>query len=352
MATAVKRETTESEERLRVLHGRIAALAQQLEEARKAPLELAAVERELGALGYDPSTHEHVREALQGLTSAEEEHRLLQQATTGLPQERENLERVSALADRRQEAVAQAEQRLSAIQGEITGLAEMEQGLEASETRRRAQEQQHEGLVARHGFLDGWLKHSMEVESNRAEGEATLSRIAGQREVFDQLAVAFGRTGVQALLVEAAMPELEAEANRMLGRMTDNSMHLTLETQRASHRGEAVETLEIKVADVLGTRSYETFSGGEAFRINLALRIALSKLLAHRSGAPMPTLFIDEGFGTQDASGRERILDVIQSIAEDFECILVITHMEEVKDAFPVRIEVERTASGSTFALT
>ena len=356
MATAVKRETADSEERRRVLHGRIAALAQQLEEASKAPLELAAVERGLSALGYDPSTHEQVREAMQSLTSAEEEHRLLQQATTGLPQERENLQRVSALADRRQETVAQAKQRLSAIQGEVTGLAEMEQGLEASETRRRAHEEQHEGLVARHGFLDGWLKHSMEVESNRAEGEATLSRIAGQREVFDQLAVAFGRTGVQALLVEAAMPELQAEANRLLGRMTDNSMHLSLETQRESHRGEAVETLEIKVGAYggagEGTRSYETFSGGEAFRINLALRIALSKLLAHRSGAPMPTLFIDEGFGTQDASGRERILDVIQSIADDFECILVITHMEEVKDAFPVRIEVERTANGSTFALT
>ena len=66
----------------------------------------------------------------------------------------------------------------------------------------------------------------------------------------------------------------------------------------------------------------------------------------------MPTLFIDEGFGTQDAAGRERILEVIQSIAEDFECILVITHMDEVKDAFPVRIEVQKTPSGSTFALT
>ena len=352
MAKAVKREATEVEETSRRLQDRIAALGQQLEEARKAPLELAAVERELAALGYDPSAHEQVKEALQGLSGAEDEHRLLEQATAGLPQERESLERVSALAESRQEAVAQAEERVSAIQGDITGLADLEDGLKAAEGRRRTQEELHEGLVARHGFLDGWLKHSQEVEGNRAEGEAELSRIAGQREVFDQLAVAFGRTGVQALLVEAAMPELEAEANRLLARMTENTMHLKLETQRESHRGETVETLEIKVADALGTRSYETFSGGEAFRINLALRIALSKLLAHRSGAPMPTLFIDEGFGTQDAAGRERILDVIQSIADDFECILVITHMDEVKDAFPVRIEVERTANGSTFALT
>ena len=184
------------------------------------------------------------------------------------------------------------------------------------------------------------------------EAAAKLKEMSEQRELYEQLATAFGRTGVQALLVESALPELEAEANRLLGRMTDNTMHLTLQTQRIPQRGEPVETLEIKVADALGTRSYETFSGGEAFRINLALRIALSKLLAQRSGAPLPTLFIDEGFGTQDTTGRERILDVIQSIADDFERILVITHMDEMKESFPVRIEVEKRDDGSTFAIT
>ena len=93
------------------------------------------------------------------------------------------------------------------------------------------------------------------------------------------------------------------------------------------------------------------FSGGESFRIDFALRIALSKLLAWRAGAPMPTLFIDEGFGTQDPEGRDRVLEVIRSIEPEFQRILVITHMEEVKEAFPVRIEVTRTPHGSTFAI-
>ena len=98
-------------------------------------------------------------------------------------------------------------------------------------------------------------------------------------------------------------------------------------------------------------RSYETFSGGEAFRINLALRIALSKLLARRSGCPLPTIFIDEGFGTQDNVGRERIIEVINLISSDFERVVVITHIEEIKEAFPVRIEVIKTESGSMFEL-
>ena len=70
------------------------------------------------------------------------------------------------------------------------------------------------------------------------------------------------------------------------------------------------------------------------------------------AGAPLPTLFIDEGFGTQDAEGRDRILEVIQAIEDRFERILVITHMDDIKEAFPVRIEVTRGPNGSTFALS
>ena len=91
------------------------------------------------------------------------------------------------------------------------------------------------------------------------------------------------------------------------------------------------------------------FSGGEAFRVNLAMRIALSKVLAQRTGAPLPTLFIDEGFGTQDSIGRERILDVISAIGNDFEKVLVITHLDDLKEAFPVSIEVLKDVNGSTF---
>ena len=352
LATAAEKEEKELSESRRQLHGRIAALGQQLEEARKAPTELATLTQELAGLGYDPSAHQEVKEAIQKLASAAEDHRLLQQATEGLPRERDNLGRVTALTKRREEAITQAEERMAAIRKSVEALPALERQMEGVETRCRTLQERQQEAVARHGFLEARLREYIDTEAKKAEAEAELSRMAGEREVFEQLATAFGRTGVQALLVEAAMPELEVEANRLLGRMTDNTMHLKLETQRESQRGEQVETLEIKVADALGTRSYETFSGGEAFRINLALRIALSKLLAHRAGAPLPTLFIDEGFGTQDAPGRERILDVIQSIAEDFQCILVITHMDEVKDAFPVRIEVRKTPSGSTFALT
>ena len=90
-------------------------------------------------------------------------------------------------------------------------------------------------------------------------------------------------------------------------------------------------------------------SGGEAFRVNFAIRLAISKLLTQRAGAKLQLLVIDEGFGSQDALGRARLVEVIDTIKDDFEKILVITHLEELKEEFPVRIEVTKEASGSTF---
>ena len=92
------------------------------------------------------------------------------------------------------------------------------------------------------------------------------------------------------------------------------------------------------------------YSGGEAFRVNFALRIALSQLLAERAGTQIRTLVIDEGFGTQDAEGLHALVSAIRTIQDDFDKILVVTHLEELKNAFPVRIEVRKDpVSGSTF---
>jgi len=127
-------------------------------------------------------------------------------------------------------------------------------------------------------------------------------------------------------------------------------MSLSLEMVRPTQKGRDKETLEIYIGDSSGTRSYETFSGGEAFRINFALRVAISKFIANRSGAQLRTLVVDEGFGTQDKDGLDQFVQVINTIKDDFDKILAITHVEELKERFPVRIEVTKEPGvGSSF---
>lgn len=211
-------------------------------------------------------------------------------------------------------------------------------------------------LLKQEGSLSQEMKEIEQAKFELGKLESNRKNLAFKSSIYTELAFTFGKGGVQALLIEAAIPRLEDEANELLHRMSDGKMSLKLETQRqkrnARQDSDVAETLEIIVADELGTRSYEMFSGGERFRVDFAIRIALSKLLAWRSGAPLPTLFIDEGFGTQDADGRDRIIEVLKAIEDQFERILVITHLDSIKEAFPVRIEVRRTSEGSTFSVS
>jgi exonuclease SbcC len=150
------------------------------------------------------------------------------------------------------------------------------------------------------------------------------------------------------MLIETAIPEIQDEANRLLAQMTSGRMHIELRTQRERASGEGqIETLDVVIHDTLGSRPYEMYSGGEAFRVNFALRIALSRLLAQRAGARLETLVIDEGFGSQDQEGRDRLVEAIKSIETEFAMILVITHLDDLKERFPVRIDVQKRPDGS-----
>ncbi len=184
-------------------------------------------------------------------------------------------------------------------------------------------------------------------ETKRAERQ----RLADQRGLYEELREAFGKRGVPALMIEAAVPEIEGAANALLARMTDGRMHVRFNMQKETQAGEVRETLDIQIADGLGTRAYELYSGGEAFRVNFAIRVALSQLLARRAGTQLQTLIIDEGFGVLDTAGREHLVEAITAAQTDFVRILVVTHIDELKDAFPTRIEVTKGPNGSEISL-
>ena len=194
--------------------------------------------------------------------------------------------------------------------------------------------------------LDTQRERKVKLGNKRAEFTLDISRL----KVLER---AFGKDGVPALLIEQALPEIETQANDLLDRLTAGSMSVRFNTQRQlKSKDEKRETLDILISDNAGTREYEMFSGGEAFRVNFAIRLALSRVLAHRAGARLQTLFIDEGFGSQDADGKQRLLEAINLVQPEFARILVITHLEELKDAFPARIEVEKTPRGSSVRIS
>jgi exonuclease SbcC len=214
-----------------------------------------------------------------------------------------------------------------------------------------------DSLLATKGRLEQQQQHLAAVQSQSEEQRKQLETSRRQERVYRELATAFGKNGIQALMIENVLPQLEGETNQILSRLSGNQLHIQFVTQRAS-RGRSkkntklIDTLDILIADARGTRAYETYSGGEAFRINFAIRLALARLLAHRAGTSLQMLIVDEGFGTQDREGCDRLIAAINAIASEFACILTVTHMPQFREAFQARIEVSKNQNGSQLSLS
>ena len=312
--------------------------------------DLKTAQASLKALSYSPQRHDNSPEDFRNSNNSNSSANSYRKQQSFSPKSKKTLAQARQAAQDRQDRLRQMRESLSSLETDRARLAEIKPQLSRLSSDILNLESQQKTLIARRGQLQGSLQRIEELERQITQQTRELRRIREEQAIYEELRVAFGREGVQALLIDTILPQIEAEANHLLARMTEGRMHVKLESQRPlqSRKGQFAETLEIKVSDELGHRSYEMFSGGESFRINLALRIALSKVLANRSGAPLPTLFIDEGFGTQDSAGREQILDVLSTLEQDFKCIIVITHLDELKDYFPVRIEVEKRDGAST----
>jgi DNA repair protein SbcC/Rad50 len=313
---------------------------------------LVEVEQQIADLGYDAGKHQRVRELVAELAKYENLQRKLEEAERSLPFEKIALNEAKEAVAGWESTLKANREKAAALTGEIASLpglvSELSQAEQVYNSVRQQQAEVRDRMVA----LQERLARCTELDGKKREKEQSLLKALKEKGIYEELAQAFGRKGIQAFLIESALPEIEEEANRLLSRMMGGRMQVNIDTQRETKKGETVETLDIKISDELGTRSYEMFSGGEAFRINLALRIALSKLLARRAGAPLPTIFIDEGFGTQDSNGLGKLVEAINSIQDDFKMIIVITHLEELKEAFPVRIEVTKTSEGSAISLS
>ncbi|MGA9349504.1 MAG: SMC family ATPase [Anaerolineae bacterium] len=313
--------------------------------------ELAELLGQIEGLGYDREAHQEVRRDLEVLSRFEEDKARLKAALDRVDEQRASLERLRKNQARWQETLAADRAKKEALAQEVAQLPELTTRLE----RKSKEVDELRGKEARARQVLGAARQKLDyceyLTKERDKKLKERRQVAEEKAIYDELRLAFGKKGLQAMIIESAIPEIEDEANRLLARMTDGRMHVRFETQRETLKGDTVETLAINISDELGPRSYELYSGGESFRVNFAIRIALSKLLARRAGARLQTLVIDEGFGTQDTQGRERLVEAINSIQEDFEKILVITHIEELKDAFPVRIDVFKTPQGSQVAI-
>ncbi len=314
--------------------------------------DLTKLEAEASAVGYDPAAHEKVRQAEQLGRSSEEDMRRLDAARAALGPLERDIKTTQKSIDSAEKALASLEKEQQVADKEYRELANRLPDKKALEGEVYNFKEQANRKRAEVGAAENNLANLKNIRERQKTLQAQRDDILRQISRLKDLERAFSKDGVPALLIEQALPEIESQANELLDRLSNGTMSLKFETQaeyKDSKRTDKKETLEIKISDASGSyREYEMYSGGEAFRVNFAIRLALSRVLAHRAGARLQTLVIDEGFGSQDTDGRQRLIESINQVRGDFEKILVITHLDELKDAFPARIEVEKGLNGST----
>ena len=291
---------------------RMATLAERVEEIaakRKRLDEISARLRETGdvhALLEDLRKQEESLQADRG--SLEAKQTALEPAEAAYRRARQDLEHL-------RKGVEEARRVLHTLEGQSTALEAQVQGLEA-DRERLAESQRQRDAIRDHVELH----------------EILVNRV-------------FHKRGVVMFAIDQILPELEIGASRNLAELTAGRFHrIKLETYEEG-RGHGIRIL---VQGVDGAwHDVGEFSGGEKTQINAALRFAIARELASmpqigRTYGRMKTLFIDEGdLGSLDTEvSRELFVQKLFRMGEFFEKVILITHLAEVAERFPGRVQV------------
>jgi len=313
--------------------------------------ELAQLDVKAASLGEELKDWDKVQADVKRLTPYRQAKNALDQAEANLEKESGYLKEAEVAVKDAGEAVRASNLRYEELTTALSGAEEIDRKWKIART--DLSNARSENGVAQKAVADmtAQVDFARKCQEQAQDIEARLQELQRQADVYKFLAGAFNKAGIPSEIIKAAVPELEAEANKFLSEMTEGRMSLALLTQRDNRSGTTTETLDILISDELGTRAYEMYSGGEAFKVNLALRLALSKMVARRAGAPTSCLFIDEGFGTQDQNGLTKVIEALHSVEDKFNLVLVITHLDELKEEFGTQIRVTKDGTGSKVAV-
>ena len=315
------------------------------------------IESEIQALDYDRTQHQALLNSLREAQVWQLRYQELQQAKEQYPQRCQQKEQRQQRWEYRLTERDQLKKQLDQLNIQMGEIVDCRSDIEKKEQQLQQQRLQLDALLGEQGRLQQSLIQLDQVKKQSQAMEVEQQEITQKQRIYQELSQAFGKNGIQALMIENILPQLEAETNQILARLTGNQLHIQFVTQKARKSGskrktsKLIDTLEILIADSRGTRAYETYSGGEAFRINFAIRLALAQMLAQQAGTSLQMLIIDEGFSTQDPDGCDRLIAAINAISNDFSCILTVTHIQQFKEAFQYRIEVDKTDNGSRLRL-
>jgi len=315
---------------------RAGELRAQAEERARAGVELAAARRREATLArrlvtrrpeYDAARHDTVRAELLKLEPVALEAAALEdraQRAEGLVREAEVAEQGLSEAERRVRALADAVAG-EGFSDELFRLAK-DRYDRALGTLREAEL----ALVEARGDLtraEGDLQEARRREEERAARERDIAGRKTRQRLHNELDRAF--SDLRAELNAAMRPEIAELASSFLGDLTDGRYQEL----------DLTDDYEIAILD--GGVPKPVISGGEEDLANLVLRLAISQMIAERAGHPLTLLVLDEIFGSLDDARRQQVVSLLRRLADRFPQVILITHIEQVRDGLDRVIRVE-----------
>ncbi|RUR55201.1 AAA family ATPase [Vreelandella populi] len=251
-----------------------------------------------------------------------------------------------------QQALAKLDGQLEASQTRLEGLTPpdltaLAEQVASAQAHEQVCDQTYQRLAARIAQLTTTQQKLKAAHAAEAELEAeyrlwgTLSEIAN------------GRTGhrisLQRFVLGVLLDDVLIQASERLVRMSRGRYQLV--RREDPSKGNKASGLELDVADTYTgkNRPVATLSGGESFMAALALALGLSDVVqAYAGGIQLDTLFIDEGFGSLDQDALDQAIAMLSELQMGGRMIGIISHVSELKEQMPVRIEVRASRQGST----
>ena len=256
-------------------------------------------------------------------------------------------------------SVKEKTEQKSVLESKIASLKGLNDALSYEELRNSLNKaKQHEGaLIEKRNTLmyeTGILSQKVVgLNASIADKTATLAQVEvlkHEAAIFLSVVKSFGRTGIQAVIIDNVIDEWTKTANGWLSKFCYEPTHIKITTQKSDGKGGWKETFEIEVHTPSGISDFDSLSGGEAFKVAFAMRVSLAQVQARRMGGHAQLLLLDEVSTALDRQGRETFVSLIRLLEREMK-ILVITHDDHLKEEFDHIITVKRVGSDSTLTI-
>lgn len=243
------------------------------------------------------------------------------------------------------DACRQVQQRLELVNSNLT-TAHVNESESADEYEARYQqvaqekrqlEQQLQQYREDKGNLNAQLQQLAKDLAEKEAREKEAATLEQHYSTFEQLNKDLQQKNFQEFIIGRMQQDLAQRAGLLMQDITTGRYRLHFNPSNGNY----------SVADAWNggeARDVRTLSGGETFIASLALALALSDSASNRS---LGALFLDEGFGTLDAQTLESVIQVLENLSQQGRMVGVITHVQELTERLPVRLQVSKSENGS-----